>query len=339
MNKASYLFLTVVLLISSCSTKIDIIGEWKDITVVYGILNQTDSISYVKINKAFLGEGNALVMAREPDSSSYDDALEVTMQELKDSVFQKTFTFDTTTIYNKDSGTFYYPNQVLYACVTYQQLDPTADYKLIIHNKITGKEITGMTPLVGDFSILKPPYNPNNPTISFPDDNQATKKQISWTSATYGRRYQVVMRINYKEKFFDQSDTLYKYVDYFFSDKKSLTLAGGEEMEVEFVNSSFYVFLKNKVPYEPAIEAQVDSRVAGNVDFIFSVAGDDFNTYLEVNEPSNSIIQDRPEYTNITNGIGIFSCRYNKIRSYSLTPTTVDALVTKGLKFVKVIGS
>jgi hypothetical protein len=337
MNKALYLFLSVVLFVSSCSTKVDVIGEWKDITVVYGLLNQTDSISYVKINKAFLGEGNALVMAQNADSSSYDDALVVTMQELKDSVLQKTFTFDTTTIYNKDSGTFYYPKQVLYACVTYQQLDPTTDYKLIIRNKLTGKEITGITPLVGDFSILKPSYNPVSPTINFSDDD--TKKEISWSSAPNGRRYQVVMRINYKEKFFDQPDTLYKYVDYFFSDKKSLTLAGGEEMQLEFVNSNFYVFMKNKVPYEAAVEAQVDSRVAGDVDFIFSVAGDDFNTYLEVNEPSNSIIQDRPEYTNITNGIGIFSCRYNKTRSYALTPTTVDALVTKGLKFVKVIGS
>jgi hypothetical protein len=338
MNKTTYLVLAVILFMSSCSTKVDVIGEWKDITVVYGLLNQVDSITYVKINKAFLGEGNALVMAQVADSSSYDNALEVTMQELKDGVIQKSFTFDTTTIYNKDSGTFYFPNQVLYSCVTNHQLDPSAVYKLIIHNKLTGKDVTGQTPLVGDFSIVKPLYNnPDKPTISFPD-NQSLK-EISWISAPYGKRYQVVMRFNYKEKFFDQPDTLYKYKDYFFSDQKSLTLVGGENMQLEFVNGNFYTFLGNSIPYEPSVEAQVDSRVAGTVDLIFSVAGDDFNTYLEVNAPSTTIIQDRPEYTNMTDGIGIFSCRYNKERKYFLTPTTVGVLVTKNLKFVKVIGS
>ena len=59
---------------------------------------------------------------------------------------------------------------------------------------------------------------------------------------------------------------------------------------------------------------------------------------MEVNEPSSSIIQERPEYTNIVNGIGLFSCRYNKKRSYYLHPISEEILSTKGLGFGVVIG-
>jgi hypothetical protein len=338
MKKWLSLFILSLLFATSCDTDVDIIGNYQDITVVYGLLNQVDSISYIKVNKAFLGEGNVLLMAQEPDSSSYGNNLDVKIEEYDANLhLTKTFVFDTTTIYDKDSGTFYYPRQVLYKYVTKNQLSLDATYKLTIHNKSSGKDITSQTPLVSDFAIVKPLINnPSKPTITFPDN--ASLKDIEWISAKNGRRYEVVMRFNYKEKFFDNPDTLFKHVNYFFLTQKSKSLEGGEDMLLQFANENFYKFLEATVPYDPDVEQQVDSRVSGTVDFIFSVAGDDFNTYLEVNEPSNSIVQDRPAYTNVTNGIGIFSCRYNKMRRFFLNPVTVDVLVNKNLKFVKVIG-
>jgi len=55
------------------------------------------------------------------------------------------------------------------------------------------------------------------------------------------------------------------------------------------------------------------------LDFIVDVAGEEFNTYMEVNAPSTGIVQEKPEYTNVKNDkgedeIGIFSCRYYEIR-------------------------
>ncbi len=325
------------LILGSCSTDIDMIAEWKDITVVYSLLNQTDSISYVKVNKAFLGDTNALYMAQEADSSSYGDALIVQLEQWKWGSVLKTFDFDTTTIYNKEPGTFYNPEQVIYQYVTHGQLDYKSEYKLIITNQNTDKVITAQTPLVHDFMILKPPLNhPTDPTIMFPDNSFA--KDVEWVSAKNGRRYEVIMRFNYKEKFFNNPDTLFKSVDFHFTTRRSKTTDGGEEMLIQFANESFYIFLQSTIPYEPEMEAEVDSRVSMTVEFLYSVAGEEYNTYMVVNEPSNSIVQDRPEYTNITNGIGIFSCRYNKSRSYFLHPLSQDILTTKGLKFVMVIG-
>ncbi|HOW25202.1 MAG TPA: hypothetical protein PK711_05980 [Bacteroidales bacterium] len=323
--------------LASCSTDVDLIGDYEDITVVYGLLNQNDSISYLKINKAFLGEGNALIMAQEPDSSSYLNNLSVIMEAWKNGILEQTFTFDTTTIYNKEVGTFYYPEQVLYRCVTSNKLDDESLYRLVITNELTGKIITASTPLVSDFPILKPIVNnPVKPTIHFPDNDNP--KDLEWLSAKYGKLYNAIMRFHYKETFSSVTDTLYKYVETAYSPKKSETLEGGEEMLIQFANNSFYKLLEQNVPYEPAKEATVEARYAISVEYIFSVAGDDFNTFMEVNDPSSSIVQERPEYTNVENGIGIFSSRYNKSRLYYISPLTEEILLTKGLKFESEIG-
>ena len=54
---------------------------------------------------------------------------------------------------------------------------------------------------------------------------------------------------------------------------------------------------------------------------------DELSTYIDLNRPSNSIIQERPAYTNISNGIGIFSCRHTKKYSYNLASYSIDSLL------------
>ena len=46
------------------------------------------------------------------------------------------------------------------------------------------------------------------------------------------------------------------------------------------------------------------------MDFIFFGGGEDLITYTEVNKPSIGIVQKKPEFSNIKNGLGIFSSRY-----------------------------
>jgi len=66
-----FIFLLPVLFINSCKTDFDIIAPYKETTVVYGLLDPDTSVQYIKINKAFLGEGDALVMAQQMDSTNY----------------------------------------------------------------------------------------------------------------------------------------------------------------------------------------------------------------------------------------------------------------------------
>ena len=75
------IFLTAFLFLASCETDFDINADWKDITVVYGALNQNDSIHYLRIQKAFLGKGNVMQMALEPDSNLYPGNINVMVDE------------------------------------------------------------------------------------------------------------------------------------------------------------------------------------------------------------------------------------------------------------------
>lgn len=84
-------------------------------------------------------------------------------------------------------------------------------------------------------------------------------------------------------------------------------------MDIQYIGEDFYSRLGQQL--DDVLNVK---RWAGPVDVVIATAADDLNTYLEVNAPSNSIIQEVPEFTNISNGVGIFSSRFTKVQSYRL---------------------
>ena len=113
MKKLLYLFVGLVAL-SSCNEKIDFQGAFKETVVVYGLLDQADSLHYVKVNRAFIGPGNALDIAQIPDSNYFDD-VEVTVSEYLDGNLSRTWVLRDTLVNTKDTnGVFYAPQEKVY---------------------------------------------------------------------------------------------------------------------------------------------------------------------------------------------------------------------------------
>lgn len=73
----------LILLFNACKTDFDATSDYKEIAIVYGVLNQKDNVHYLRVNKAFLGQGNAVIYSQIPDSSSYGNDIEVFINELK----------------------------------------------------------------------------------------------------------------------------------------------------------------------------------------------------------------------------------------------------------------
>src|SRR6188768_905082 len=115
MKHLLYLSIAIATL-AGCSTELDINAPYKDITVVYGLLNMRDSVHYVKINKAFLGEGDAYVYAQIPDSNEWEDGAITTarMHRLENGERTEAFELTPTTITDREPGIFYSPNQKVY---------------------------------------------------------------------------------------------------------------------------------------------------------------------------------------------------------------------------------
>src|SRR5205809_8051029 len=58
---------------SGCSTDLDTNAPYKEITVIYSVLNPAENIHYVKVNKAFQNKNSdaTAIAANIPDSTTY----------------------------------------------------------------------------------------------------------------------------------------------------------------------------------------------------------------------------------------------------------------------------
>ncbi|NCA85018.1 MAG: DUF4249 family protein [Clostridia bacterium] len=309
---------------TSCETDVDINADWEEITIVYGLLNQQDDVHYLRINKAFLG-GNALEIAKIADSSSYGGVLEVKLQgiNLNSNQVVQEINFDTITINNKDTGTFYNPYMLVYKATT--QLDPALSYSLMIRNTTNGREITGQTKLISDFAITNPPGGGKQ----YFAPGFTTK--LAWNNAKNGKRYQPSIRFHYAELPAGTTDTIAKYIDWLLPVQFAEDLSGTGSQSIEVNNDGFYAFINNTI--KPRDYS--GKRICGTVDFMVAAAGIEYDTYMRVNGPSNSLVQDKPEYTNINNGFGILSSRLNISKERRLSPLSEDEILLLGLGFVK----
>jgi hypothetical protein len=311
--------LAFLAVLSSCDNKLHVNANWKDITVVYGLLNQNTDTTYIKITKAFLGDGNAMMYAKIPDSSNYPDKLDVKLEAWLGSTLVNTYHFDTITIHTKQKGDsiFFYPIQLVYFCKT-GHLDENNTYRLKITHKKTGIVDSASTKLVRHFAIDNP-----DPFIKTVDYRPGQYFSVKFEQGYGGKRYQLVIRFHYYET--TASGTANKYVDWLvFNDYEVGDPYQSNPQPITQLISSdiFYKVVKGSIK-SLAASPGVISRTPFKVDYIFSVASDDLNTYMSATEPSLSIIQERPSFSNIYNGIGLFSSEYvNEVDSVTLGAVT-----------------
>ncbi len=331
-----FIILSLVLLIAwSCKQDIDLTENYKDIPVVYGILSQNDTVLYLRVNKAYSGDNNAYIIAGNPDSSNYGSNIDVVIEEVNKAGGSRLMHLDTTTLFSKDSGTFYYPGQLLYAVKAIP--DPASTYNLRIQNKVNGHEVTASTRLVQDFIMTKPA--PGDTAINF-RKTLATQQKFEWLSAEYGKLYQLIIAFYFKETS-SPGDTIMRKIEWTFNSVRSSTNQGGENLSVNYYNSDFYYNCNLRVPYPDYLkEEAVISRKPDHIGFVFTVVAEDLCNYLDISNPPAGFLLDEPAFSaNITNGLGVFSARYTKEFSFVIGKETQLYLWNMpNLKFLKPLG-
>lgn len=322
------LFITPFLLVS-CETDFDVIAEYKEVAIVYGLLDQTDSVHYLRINKAFLGKGNSITYAQIADSSSFGADITV---KLIESGSNQEILFDTVTLYNKQPGEFYSPGQLFYTSTAV--LDESKTYELKVESKKTSYSVDSKTSLVHDFFVTKPAGGTK--TINF---KRALTQQMkfSWQNAENGKRYLFRLFYNYKE-LNSSGDTTYRKIEWIFPERISDNTDGTGESEVVYLNEDFFKLCESKIPYaDAATEDAVIKRFSSTCNIEVIAIGDEFNTYLEANGPTTGVLMEKPNYSNITNGLGLFSSRHHIQRApIPLSAESIfDLSTTTNLKFAK----
>src|ERR1700746_1604456 len=153
--------------ISACSTDLDVIGNYKETLVVYGLLDVAQDTQYIKINKAFLGAGNAYEYAQIKDYTQFTHALDVKITKVPVTGASVTYTLTPANYIPKDPGIFYSPDQsnVIYKMITdgssgNPKLDENSEYDLSVIDGDTGAKVTSKTSLVSDITGFVSPYPP-----------------------------------------------------------------------------------------------------------------------------------------------------------------------------------
>ena len=280
---------------SSCETDFDVNQNWTEIPVIYGLLNSADSVTTVRIQKAFLGDGDAFVFASQSDSIYYSNVLTVKLEEWDNGIFKDSILLsrDTTTI--KDAGIFANTAHVLYRADTSFKVDTEREYRLEVKNTSTGKITTSSTQIVDKIIVSRPPKSVTA-KIRLTGLNPY---DVTWLSTENGMIYELVIRFYYVEENKATLQRESKYVDWFFPSQVLTNPNNIEPMNIEIAPGSFYTFLASKLKEDLTI-----NRYYCNLDFMFSVGAEDFYTYVQVNEPPIGIVQEKPQFTNIEGGLG-----------------------------------
>ena len=357
MIRKTLLVLSLIALFTSCDNDLKIIADWKAVPAVYGILNAQDSVHYIKLNKAFLGQGDVMMMAQEFDSLHFSvDQVGIRLLEKEEGDVpsqngtnwqtRNTYELEPTNEFVRPEGVFSSPTQTIYK--TTAPLNKDFYYSVEVYRKSNDTIIAqtdGLIPILSPLSVINP--NTYSPLVILPN---SYVPKVEWRSVSGGKMYELSMRFNYMEfPISGESDTLFKSIEINYPSIFSIDTDGRDDMSYPLSYDQFLGFIAANIPEDPTVRrlvvgfdpSQIGSGVSikhACLDFNLSAAGEDLATYLLLNENSNSLVLDRPEYSNIENGVGILSSRTVKsVNGVKITNQTNDEIakseVTKHLNF------
>lgn len=318
--KNCLLFVLVGLVLASCTTDVEIYDDYRDIPVVYGLIDAAADTNFIKITKAFCGDNDhpidANVIALIYDSSNYPGKLNAFIEELKSTnnqPFQVTgrrFSLDTLTIHNKKEGFFYSPHQKLYyttECFNTNEGSDRFRYRLNVV-KPEGDTATAETGIVsGNAWVL-------TPSVSFQSRPSDGTSSLRFSSAEEATLYEISMQFNYWESH-SGNPMVPKEVSWSYGTKR---LSEYEKVEG---SENFYMLYYGVNTLFNALELAIGNdtvcdenhpnviRYMGDFVIYISAAGEDFNNYYEFMQAMQNGLSLSTEYSNVDGGCGLFSSR------------------------------
>ena len=317
---------------ASCSTDVEMYTDYKDVAIIYGLLNYQSDTNYIKITRAFCGTNDDPINAHEvaliADSSNYPGKLETRLVELKSTIgsqYEPTgreFVLDTMTIHDKEEGTFYSPDQKVY--YTTEQLNASTNgsrykYRLKVV-KPDGDTVTAQTTMVGDeeFRILSGSAN-------FQLGHTNAMGKIVFRADGMASLYDVKVRFNYSEQHVGE-EMKWKHISRSFGTKTidKYLLEEGTENTYYLQYSLNWLFnaLESAIGSDTVVDGNHPNVVRHIGSFVISISagGDDMSMYYSANQAQlNSPMSLVSLYTNIDGGYGLFSSRTTIEKTVKLT--------------------
>jgi hypothetical protein len=314
-----------VLLFISCSTDVELNAPKETKTFVFGLLDAKADTQFIRINRTFLGEGNNFLYANIRDSVEYKFSDFTAKVEGINSAGQvvHSFTLDTLTI-QKQEGLFA-ERQTIYWFKT-NQMDSQYDYRLSVEFSNGSEDVSASTNLIQAVGTNQNIYRPGTGqgirlVTSTPEALNVVYNEnirIEYTPPGNAKRCEATLRFFYVEKTWtglpyssEMVNSELKFVDWPVGARK---VDGTADIKYSVNGRGFFTRLVN------VLGSSTPSNVSREIgkgpgkeeecfDFLLTVGNEDLNTWIEVNQPVTGIITERPYYSNIDGGIGLFASR------------------------------
>lgn len=335
------IFSFFIFVFGSCKTDVDLYADYKDVAIIYAMIDHKVDTNYVKIIRAFCGTNDDPIDANEvaliADSSNYTGKLDARIIELHGSDDHceptgRVFVLDTLTLHNKVEGTFYSPDQKVY--YTTERFNTGSgenryEYRFVMV-KPDGDTVTAQTSMVGneEFSIV-------SGGVQFQVESSNALGRILFRADGAAPIYDLKMQFNYLEQHNGQEKEL-----------KNITRNFGvkplyEFMKVDNLSDVYYqeysvnwLFntLKDVIDSDTVVDFNHPNVVRYVDSFVVSISagGNELYDYYMVNDAVlNSLNSFITTNTNVIGGYGLFSSRTTIKKELRLSAYTLRDLFGK----------
>lgn len=309
-------------LFTSCEVEFSPNADWKNVPVVYCLLDQDDDTSWVRVERCHLSNEGVMAYGQDPDSINYREGeisvaiLAYEGDQLRDSI---PFAY---TLRQRDTGTFAGGMQPVYFAETRGRLRDNYDYFLSIR-KADGTKLASSSAvrlIQYDRSKKLFSYLKNNKFGFYDIDGTSSANcKISWDLLPHARIYQPIIRFYYRV------DEETRYVDLPCS--RVVPVYAASSASANYSRYTFLDDLRTALAHDTASRKEYLKRV----DIYLTCCTEDLNTYMSTVGASSDLTQGRETYSNIQGGVGIFAAR--RIHLFSSYPADDSQVENSGLYY------
>lgn len=327
MKRWLFLCLALVALFFSCTPKVNIYADYKQVPIIYGLLDATADTNYIKITRGFYATNDIDQYALNPDSSNYPGKLDARLIEYCNGDSIREIILDTITIHNKAEGAFYAPLQKLYYTAEPLHLNTqTKNFSYKLKVVLPDRVLTAETDMVGDAN-----YGVQSLAVDFSKEYfDAPSRHFLFRPAINAVFFDVSMKFTFLEQRTPDGDSVTRTMQWRIGIFHDYYMASSME-------HGCYVFQYRPEHFYETLEEFIggDTSVVGlrrylgdfPVEVVITAGGEALRQYVYSNDPSLGFNQGVNEITLIEGGYGVFSSRITAQNKVRLGGNTVPDLL------------
>ena len=308
----------VILFFMSCDNELDLVADFKEVPIVYGLLDRTDTAQYVRVERAFADRTvSASEIAMNPDSLYYNNISVKLVNKRTGLEFLLQRVDGNLEGYPRAEGAFATSPNYLYKV-------KTANFPLAIGDSIR-LEIGGVYEdriVTSTTDIFKKPFFVTPPNLKF---ERGKLFSINWNTAN-PTVYSAAFIFNITEvRANETKDTVIRWQ----------VLNNSERVKLEVDGESFYSFLKGALTASSSI-----TRFMNSAEFELVSGNESVSAYIRVGQANLGITSsgEIPSFSNLSEGLGIFGSKaVDRRTGIPFRDSTLDSLrgsvITKDLNF------